>query len=72
MTNIISRRTMLALALAMSTGSFAASPAYFPSAQHLVRPDGRAHRADVGSRRTAPPARMPVHHDDPFADMLLG
>jgi hypothetical protein len=72
MTNTVSRRAMLALALAMSTASFAASPEYFPTRQHLVQPDSRTHRADIGSRQMARPPQMPVHHEDPFADMLLG
>lgn len=72
MTNTISRRAMLALALAVSTASFAASPKYFPTRQHLVQPDSRTHRADIDSRRTARPRQMPAHQEDPFADMLLG
>ena len=72
MTVNISRRAVLACALAMSTVTFATSAAHYPGAQQLVRPDSRAHRADLDSRRTAAPAQMPVHHDDPFAEMLLG
>jgi hypothetical protein len=68
----MSRRAMLMAALAACTASFAASPPYLPNTPHLVRPDSRAHRADIDSRRRAPAPQMPVHHEDPFADLLVG
>ena len=71
MTNILSRRAMLTAVLAACTVSFAASPAYVPNTQQLVRPGGQAERADgVPGRRTAAP-QTPIHRD-PFADLLLG
>jgi hypothetical protein len=73
MTSNLSRRAMLACALAMSTASFAASPAYLHDSLQLVRPDSRTHRADICFRCNMRPPQMPVHHEeDPFADMLLG
>jgi hypothetical protein len=69
----IARHAVLVCALAVSTGSFAASPAYLHDAGQLVRPDSRTHRADVCFRCNTPPLQMPLRHEeDPFADMLLG
>jgi hypothetical protein len=62
---------MLALALTMSTVVLVAGPAHFPDARQAARPERPAHRADIDLTRRPPPA-VPVHHDDPFADMLLG
>jgi hypothetical protein len=67
-----SRRAMLIAAMVACTASFAASPAYRPDTPRFVRPDSRAHRADIYSRARAPLPEMPVRHKDPFADMLLG
>jgi hypothetical protein len=72
MTNNISRRAILACALAMSTVTFATSPAHVPSTLQFVQPDARTHRADIYSWRRAPSPQLPIDRKDPFADMLLG
>jgi hypothetical protein len=71
MISTISRRAMLSLALSVSTVSSVTGHAYVPGPQQLVRSESHAHRADMDSRRTAPPVQLPVHHDDPFADMII-
>jgi hypothetical protein len=69
----ISRHAVLVCALAISTASFAASPAYLHDSRQLVRPESRTHRADICFRCNTRPPQMPLRHEeDPFADMLLG
>jgi hypothetical protein len=68
----ISRRAMLLATLAACTASFAASPAYRPNTPQIVRPDNPAYRANIHSRSGAPLPQMPRHHEDPFADLILG
>ena len=69
----ISSRAMLVCAMAMSTASFAASPAYLHDSRQVIGFDSRTHRADICFRCNMRPPQMPVRHEeDPFADMLLG
>jgi hypothetical protein len=71
MISTTSRRAMLSLALSISTVSFVTSHAYVPAMQQLARPENRNHRAEMESRRMAPPVHVPVQHEDPFAEMII-
>jgi hypothetical protein len=64
-----SRPVLVALALLISSFPLAANATYVPNTKHDVQFEARVHETKVSSQRNA---HIPVHDQNPVADLILG